>query len=97
LEIDVKFLITMNMPARSGPLIHQIICEHPAQSLNEFCRALETTDFLVVDEFYRDTDAPRGADAYYHVGQTAINHRYVGKVKMMGNVTHQHRGVRDHD
>lgn len=93
----MKFLITMNMPSRSGGAIHQIICEHPAQNLNQFCRALETSDFLVVDEFYRDSEAPRGAEAYYSVGQTAINHRYVGKVKMMGNVTHQNRGGRDHE
>ena len=83
----MKFLITMNMPARSGVPIHQIICEHPSSSLEEFVEALQGNDFLVVDEFYRDTEAPRGLDNYYPVGSIAINYRYVGKVKVMGNVT----------
>jgi len=83
----VKFLITMNMPARSGQQIHQIICEHEAKSLKEFVDVLQSNDFLIVDEFYRDTEAPRGSESYYPVGQIAVNYRYVGKVKVMGNVT----------
>lgn len=83
----MKFLITMNMPARSGPPIHQIICEHAANSLSDFVAELQSNDFLIVDEFYRDTEAPRGSESYYPVGQIAINYRYVGKVKQMGNIT----------
>ena len=77
----------MNMPARSGQQIHQIICEHQAASLAEFVNELQGNDFLIVDEYYRDTEAPRGAEAYYPVGNIAINYRYVGKVKVMGHVT----------
>lgn len=84
----MKFLITMNMPARSGVPIHQIICEHPSGSVEDFVSALERNDFLIVEEFYRDMEAPRGSDSYYSVGRVAINHRYIGKVKMMGGLTH---------
>lgn len=83
----MKFLITMNMPARSGQQIHQIICDHEAKNLAEFVDVLQSNDFLIVDEFYRDTEAPRGSESYYPVGSIAINYRYVGKVKVMGNVT----------
>jgi hypothetical protein len=90
----VKFLITMNMPARSGVPIHQIICEYPANSVATFCDALENHDFIVVEEFYRNMEASGSTDAYYSVGLTAINHRYVGKIKELGNVTTAMKGRR---
>jgi len=77
----VKFLITMNMPARSGVPIHQIICEYPATGIADFCKALESHDFLIVEEFYRNAESKGEIDAYYSRGLTGINHRYVGKIK----------------
>lgn len=77
----MKFLITMNMPARSGVPIHQIICEYPATGIADFCKALESHDFIVVEEFYRNADSKGELDAYYSRGLTGINHRYVGKIK----------------
>ena len=91
----MKFLITMNMPARSGVPIHQIICEHPSGSIEEFGSALDRNDFLIVEEFYRDMEAPRGSDTYYSVGKIMINHRYIGKVKMMGGMTHAQKAHQD--
>ena len=83
----MKFLITMNMPARSGVPIHQIICEYPAKGVADFCDALESRDFTVVEEYYRNTDPSTGTDPYYSVGFTALNYRYVGKIKELGTVT----------
>ena len=71
----------MNMPARSGVPIHQIICEYPATGIADFCKALESHDFIVVEEFYRNADSKGELDAYYSRGLTGINHRYVGKIK----------------
>ena len=88
----MKFLITMNMPARSGVPIHQIICEYLASGIADFCESLESHDFLLVEEFYRNIDGPPGTDPYYSVGMTALNHRYIGKVKEMGTQTHANRG-----
>lgn len=89
----MRFLITMNMPAYSGAAIHQIICEHPAKSIDEFCRALEQNDFLVVDELYRNSKAaPSMNDPYYSVGKTAINHLHIGKIKEFGLTTTEHKG-----
>lgn len=90
----MKFLVTMNMPARSGVPIHQIICEYPAEKLADFCDALESHDFLIVEEFYRNMEAAPGMDAYYSVGLTALNHRYVGKVKELGTTTSANKGRR---
>jgi len=81
----VKFLLTMNMPARSGVPIHQIVCEYPATGIADFCKALESHDFLIVEEFYRNTESKNDHDAYYSRGLTGINHRYIGKIKELSN------------
>ena len=77
----MRFLITMNMPARSGGAIHQIIAEHPSRSLKEFIDSFDVQDMVIVEEFYKDSEASKAAPAYYSVGPTAINRRYVGKIK----------------
>jgi PhoH-like ATPase len=45
----------MNMPSRSGNSVHQIIGEHPAQSLEELTDALSDSDFIIVDEAQNTT------------------------------------------
>lgn len=73
----MRFYITMNMPARSGSAIHQIICEHSANSLVEFTELLNEEEFVVVEEFYRrQTDG-----GYYSVGDIVLNTMHIGKVK----------------
>ena len=32
----MKFVITMNMPARSGTAVHQVVADYPVKSLKEF-------------------------------------------------------------
>ena len=87
----MKFLITMNMPARSGVPIHQIIADHPATSVDEFADALGDHDFIVVEEYYRDANMPSGSDGHYSVGRIAINPLYIGKVKAVVSSTHVNR------
>lgn len=75
----MRFLITMNMPSYSGNSVHQMHVEHKAsKSLDDFVSALNTSDYVVVEEFYKD----RADDDYYSRGEVAINHRYVGKIKV---------------
>jgi len=50
----MRFQITMNMPSRSGNSVHQIIGEHPANSLGELVDDLSNSDFIIVDEIYKD-------------------------------------------
>lgn len=72
-----RFLITMNMPSRSGGLIHQVICEHEARTLEEFVSLTDGLEFVTVEEFYRNVDG-----SYYSTGQIALNVMHIGKVKV---------------
>lgn len=73
----MRFLVTMNMPSYSGNPVHQMHVEHHSASLDAFVDTLANSDFVIVEEFYKDrTDAD-----YYSRGKVAINYRYVGKIK----------------
>ena len=75
----------MNMPAKHGNPIHQIIAEYPAKDVRELKKVLETQDFLLIEEFYRDMEVERGSETYYSVGELLINHRCIGKIKALTN------------
>jgi|APCry1669193181_1035450.scaffolds.fasta_scaffold152530_1 hypothetical protein len=79
----MRFLVTMNMPTKNGSSVHQIMAEHPSDSLESFKEALESEDFIEVEEFYRNTEGE-----YYSTGNVLLNHTHVGKVKMFTNHTH---------
>jgi len=74
--------MTLNMPTRQGNQVHQVIAEHPANSLTEFVQAMGEAEFIIVSELYRDNDAPERTSQYYSVGEIAINPAFVGKVKV---------------
>jgi hypothetical protein len=67
----------MNMPSRSGNSVHQIIGEHSARSLGELIDVMSSSDFIIVDELYKDN----GSDLY-SVGEVAINPLFIGKIKV---------------
>ena len=75
----MRFLITLNMPSASGNLVHQLNAEYPVNSLDEFVEALTTNDFVIIQEYYRDQTTKED----YSRGHVAINHRYVGKIKVL--------------
>ena len=77
----MKFVITMNMPAKSGTAVHQIVADYPVDGLKEFLDELTDNDFLMVEEYYKDPKT----DSYYSNGFVGINYRYVGKVKILNN------------
>jgi hypothetical protein len=66
----------MNMPSRNGSAIHQIIAEHEAESLEDFKYDLNEQEFVVVEEFYRNSDG-----SFYSVGNIILNTMHIGKVK----------------
>ena len=82
------YQITMNMPAREGAAVHQIICEHTAESLRAFVDVLAHNEFVVVREFYKagnkrgdpDYDPKRRTELVDH-GQIGLNTSFVGKVR----------------
>ena len=73
----MRFLITLNMPSRKGELVHQVICEYPVSSIEGFLDAINDSDFLLVEEFYRKPDNA----GFYSVGMMVLNTMHIGKVK----------------
>ena len=74
----MRFLVTMNMPSYTNNLVHQMAVEHASGSLKEFIDVLSSEDFIIVEEFYKN---PNDGVAYSR-GFVALNHRYVGKIKV---------------
>lgn len=75
----MRFWVIMNMPSYNGNAVHQMHVDHKeSNSLEDFVKALTTNDFVIVEEFYRD----RPDADHYSAGYVAINHRYVGKIKV---------------
>jgi hypothetical protein len=69
--------MTLNIPTKNG-MAHQIIGEHPADSLNELKKLLHQEDFIVVDEYQQKfKDGP-----LVNEGKLLINHHYIGKVRV---------------
>ena len=58
-----------------------MIVEHKSKNLDEFVDALANEDFVVVEEFYRN---PQDGESYSR-GMVALNHRHVGKVKVLNH------------
>lgn len=83
----MRFVITMNMPARAGNSIHQVICDHPAKNVYDFCELMNSAEFIVVEEFYRDNESHQ----YYSVGFLCLNTHHVGKVKEANDSVHAGR------
>ena len=82
----MRFLVTMNMPSFANNLVHQVNIEHAASnSIEEFIIALTENDFVIVEEFYRDPQTGLENSR----GVMALNHRYVGKIKVMNGEAFQ--------
>ena len=73
----MRFLVTLNMPSRKGELVHQVICEYPVSSIDEFLDVINDNEFLLVEEFYRKPDNA----GFYSVGMMILNTMHIGKVK----------------
>jgi hypothetical protein len=73
----MRFLVTLNMPSRKGELVHQVVCEYPVSSIEGFLDAVNDSDFILVEEFYRKPDN----GGFYSVGMVILNTMHIGKVK----------------
>jgi len=74
----MRFQIIMNMGSFNGNSVHQIICEHPAKSLDDFVEYLDGRDFVTVEEWYRD----HNTKDLYRVGDVSLNCALIGKIKL---------------
>jgi hypothetical protein len=80
------FLLTMNMPPRNQKpagapiLVHQVIAEFSgARTLEELNAALNTYDFIIVNEYHKDNQDARSP--LRPQGKYIINTHLVGKAK----------------
>lgn len=80
----MRFLLTMNMPSKNGGPVHQVVCDHSSNSLEEFCDYLSEYEFVIVDEIYRDK---RGNP--YSVGDIVLNTALIGKARVVGDRPHE--------
>ena len=76
----MRFKITLNMPAKSGALVHQILCESKINSLADMNDYLETHDFLLVDQLYVERGAGNESVLVPN-GQVSLNRMVVGKIE----------------
>ena len=74
----MRFLVTLNMPSRKGELVHQVVCEYPCGTLEEFLEVLQEFDFILVEEFYRKPEN----NGFFSVGPMILNTMHIGKVKL---------------
>jgi len=74
----MRFEIILHMPVRGGDLVHRLIVEHTATSLEKFVHVLHNCDFVVVEEFFPSKYNKEVLESH---GLIALNHRYIGKVK----------------
>lgn len=75
----MRFLFTMNMPSFTGNLVHQIVGDHPAETLKDLMGVMDESDFITVTEVYKDTE--RRPATYYTKGPIMLNCMHIGKVK----------------
>ena len=66
------------MGSHKGNIVHQVMGDHPAETLEDFLNELTDQEFVVVEEWYKDNVT--GESAYK--GPIGLNARMVGKVKV---------------
>lgn len=79
-----RFLITMHMPpANPNYLVHQVIADHPAENIEEFCDILNDSAFIVVREYYYVTEKRGvGEKGWQDRGEKILNTEHIGKVAL---------------
>ena len=77
-EIIVNMPVRPKSPQRDGALVHRIVCDHPATTVDALMLRAAEDGFIVVDEFYPDTDTR----VYTNYGPIALNYTIIGKIKI---------------
>lgn len=76
----MRFLVHMKMPSANGMLTHHLTLEHPSNSVEELCSALNRQEFLVFQMFYKRTNMS-GEVWWQDRGKVIINSSCIGKVQ----------------
>lgn len=78
----MRFVFSMDMPSSQGPMVHQVIADHPAKSIEELCDALKRNNFIVVTQFYKD-DTKGSEVIWTDRGPIILNTDIIGKVSLL--------------
>lgn len=76
----MKFTITMNLPSFKNNLVQQVIAEHPAKSLAELCQILNSSDFIMMRQFYTGVSPSRTRE-WKDRGLIILNVDHIGKAQ----------------
>ena len=78
----MRFMMTLSMPSFSNNLVHQVICDHDAKSLEDFTNILNDLDFVTVSQYYNIKDEASGERDWEYKGELTINTSLIGKVQV---------------
>jgi len=80
----MRFLFTMHMPSFGGHPVHQVIGDHPSSSLEELVDEIERSDFIIINEIYKDdgNKTKTSTPSYFPHGEVSLNCMHIGKVKV---------------
>lgn len=67
----MRFIITLNMPSRKD-LIHQIIADHSAPSVEAFWGVVANQGYIVVEELYWDDNKELFVNGPIGLGESVI-------------------------
>ena len=77
----MRFILTLSMASFSNNLVHQIICDHPANSLDDLTDLLNDTDFITVEQYYNVKDENSGERTWEYKGPITLNTSLIGKAQ----------------
>jgi hypothetical protein len=77
----VRFLITLNMPAFEGRLVHQVTLDVPeANSLKELCLLMNRDEFIIGRHWYRRKNMYTNESEWQDRKDVILNTAHIGKV-----------------
>jgi hypothetical protein len=77
----LRFLITLNMPAFEGRLVHQLTVEvAEARSLKELCILMNHEEFIMGRHLYRRKNIYTQESEWQDRGDVIVNTAHIGKV-----------------
>ena len=76
----MRFIVYMKMPNQNGMLTHYLTLEHPSNSVEELCSALNRQEFLIFQLFYKRAGM-NGEVWWQDRGKIIINTNCIGKVQ----------------
>ena len=77
----MRFLMTLNMPAFEGRLVHQLTLDIPeARSLKELCLMMNRDEFIMGRHWYRRKNMYTQESEWQDRNDVIVNTAHIGKV-----------------